>query len=119
MLMLGDILTRARNSAGGFQSWLQKSDPDLAIQVADAGMKMGSSPAGYVRAAVSDFARFAGEEDWATLVSSIRDSGDPGTVCLLAMVHWRLTVPACDNQSCSQHQHLSGAENEQPTDRSV
>ena len=52
-------------------------------------------PTGFVRAAMSDFNRFAAEEDWATLTSSLRDTDDPGTTCLLAMVHWRLTVRGC------------------------
>jgi hypothetical protein len=32
------------------------------------------SPAGFVRAAVTEFSRYASEEDWATLTSSISDS---------------------------------------------
>ena len=47
---------------------------------------------------MADFNRFAPEEDWATLTSSLRDTDDPGTTCLLAMVHWRLTV-----RGCSEH----------------
>ncbi|MDT9600883.1 hypothetical protein [Sphingosinicella rhizophila] len=117
--MLGDILAAARTSTNGFQAWLQKSDPALAVQVAEAAMKMDTLPAGYVRAAIADFARFAAEEDWATLISSLRNTDDPGTICLLAMVHWRLTAPACGNHSYDQHHHRSGAANDQSTDRSA
>ncbi len=103
MPMLGDLLAAARDGAGGFPAWLAASDPDLAGQVAGAAGRMGVTPSGYVRAAVADFARFAAEEDWATLVSSLRDSADPGTICLLAMVHWRLNAAGCDGHSHADH----------------
>jgi hypothetical protein len=95
MATLGDLLAEARRSAGRFQAWLEAREPALADQVAAAAVALAMTPAGFVRAAVADFSRFAEEEDWATLVSSLRDSDDPGTLCLLAMVHWRLTVSGC------------------------
>lgn len=98
-MMLGDLLAAARGLAGQFQSWLQSAAPDLAERVESASEQEGLSPAGFVRMAVADFSRFASEEDWATLTSSIRDSAEPGTVCLLAMVHWRLTVRGCGDHS--------------------
>ena len=94
-MMLGDILAAGRNAAGHFQTWLEESDPVLAARVADFAEREGLSPAAYVRAAVADFASLASEEDWATLTSSMRDSDDPGTTCLLAMVDWRLSAPNC------------------------
>ncbi|MBX3565407.1 MAG: hypothetical protein KF730_12630 [Sphingomonas sp.] len=94
-MMLGDLLAAARDSAGGFLRWLHGSDPELAEQVAAAAAREGLAPGSYVRAAVADFARFASEEDWASLTSAMRDDVDPGTICLLAMVHWRLTAPGC------------------------
>ena len=109
MPMLGDLLAAARASSGSFQSWLEAGDPDLAAAVAAAALREGVTPVGFVRAAVADFSRFASEEDWATLVSSMRDDQDPGTVCLLAMVHWRLTVRGCGDHSFNQHQHHGGA----------
>jgi hypothetical protein len=91
MPMLGDLLAAARDSAGAFQAWLAASDPELATRVTEAAAHEGDSPAAFVRAAVSDFSRFASEEDWATLTSRLRSGGDdPGTVCLVAMVEWRL-----------------------------
>jgi hypothetical protein len=117
MPMLGDLLAQARESAGSFQSWLQASDPDLAAEVYSAAAREGLTPAGFVRSAVSDFARFAAEEDWATLTSSLRDSGDPGTVCLLAMVHWRLTVRGCGDNSFGNDHHHGGAADERPSTR--
>lgn len=103
MPMLGDLLAAARASAGAFQSWLEASDPALAEQVAAAAARESLTPAGFVRAAVADFSRLASEEDWATLVSSMRDNADPGTVCLLAMVHWRLTARGCGEHSFTHH----------------
>jgi hypothetical protein len=109
MPMLGDILAAAKDSAGSFQAWLLRSDPDLLRQVASAARESGLTNTAYVRAAVADFARFAAEEDWATLTSSLRDSDDPGTVCLLAMVHWRLNVEACSHHMHRQPTLQSGA----------
>jgi hypothetical protein len=103
MTTLGDILGAARRSASGFQRWLSGSDPELARRVAEAAQQTGQSPTGYVRAAVSDFSRFASEEDWATLVSTMRESPDPGTDCLAAMVDWRLTA-----KGCGEHSHVAG-----------
>ncbi len=109
MPMLGDLLAGARHASGGFQSWLRTSDPDLASRVEEQAAASGLSPAGFVRAAVADFSRLASEEDWATLTSSLRDSEDPGTLCLLAMVHWRMTVSACTAHSPHLPTHQGGA----------
>lgn len=119
MPMLGDMLAAARDSAVNFQAWLRQSDPALAANVAEAAERTGLTPTSYVRAAVADFSRFAGEEDWATLTSSLRDSGDPGTICLLAMVHWRLTASACGDHSHSHHHQAQGTADERPIERSA
>ena len=105
MTTLGDILGEARRSASGFESWLLRTDPALARRVCESSSRTGLSFTGYVRAALADFARFASEEDWATLMSSLRDSDDPGTLCLLAMVDWRLTASGCGDHT---HHHGDG-----------
>ena len=117
MAMLGDLLAAARGAAGAFRVWLEASDPKLAGLVAAAAAREGLSPAGFVRSAVADFSRFASEEDWATLTSSIRNNTDPGTVCLLAMVHWRLTVRGCGDHSFRHADHQGGASDERPETR--
>lgn len=117
MPMLGDLLAAARDGAGRFHPWLQASDPALAAAVAQAAARIGVGPAAFVRIAVADFARLADEEDWATLISSLRESDDPGTVCLLAMVHWRLTASGCDAHSLAIHKHVQGAAHERSTER--
>ena len=112
MPMLGDVLAAARDSSAGFQDWLAASDPELAAQVKQAAGQTGITPTGYVRMAIADFSRLAPEEDWATLTANIRDSGDPGTTCLLAMVHWRLTAKACGEHCASQDRE---GESDDPT----
>lgn len=102
MVMLGDLLAAARDGAGNFQLWLKVRDPGLASRVEAAANAAAVTPSAYIRGAVADFARLATEEDWATLTSSLKQTDDPGTVCLLAMVDWRLTVKACKDHS---HQH--------------
>lgn len=99
MPMLGDMLAAARSASNDFQEWLERSDPHLAAEVKRVAAEQRLTPTGYVRTAMADFSRFAAEEDWATLTSSLRDTDDPGTVCLLAMVHWRLTVRGCSEHS--------------------
>jgi hypothetical protein len=99
MPMLGDLLVAARESSGRFEAWVAEADPGLAGHLRAAAHGEGLSPTGFVRAAVADFSRFASEEDWATLVSGIRDSADPGTTCLMAMVDWRLTAPRCGDHA--------------------
>jgi len=99
MAMLGDILAAARDTAGRIEDWLRHADPALAEQAAEAARACNLSLGGYARMAVADFSRYADEEDWATLMSGLRDSADPGIICLAAMVHWRLVAAA----ACSAH----------------
>jgi phytoene dehydrogenase-like protein len=104
-MMMGDMLAAARDRSGAFEAWIESADPALADRMKRAATLTGLTPTGYVRAAVAAFGRYAAEEDWATLTSSLRDSDDPGAACLLAMVHWRLSVGACQSHSHSTHQH--------------
>ncbi|WP_395623188.1 hypothetical protein [Sphingomonas daechungensis] len=107
MPMLGDMLAAARDSSGHFQAWLERSDPELANEVQRVSETQGMTPTGYVRSAMSDFNRFASEEDWATLTSSLKTTDDPGTLCLLGMVHWRLTARGCSEHSSIQRDAAS------------
>lgn len=95
MPMLGDLLAAARDGAGRFEAWLDTADPDRAERVRNAAAAERMSATSYIRMAVADFSRLAEEEDWATLTSSMRNSDDPGSMCLLAMVDWRLSAPTC------------------------
>lgn len=91
-MLMGDILAAARRSAAGFERWLRDEDPDLAARLARAAAADGTSPAGWTRMAIADFDRHASEEDWATLVSRLREDPDPGSRCLLTMLDWRLAA---------------------------
>jgi hypothetical protein len=91
-MMLGDILAAARGSTGAVERWLADADPALAARLSAAAAAQGDSPARFLRMAIADFNRFASEEDWATLVSRLRDDSDPGTICLVSMLEWRLAV---------------------------
>jgi len=105
MVMLGDILAAARDSSSSFEAWLARCDPELGEKVRTAATAQGISVTGYVRSAISDFNRLAPEEDWASLTSSLRDTDDPGTTCLLGMIHWRLTVRGCAEHSTHSGPH--------------
>ncbi|CAM5336599.1 hypothetical protein ACFSUK_13020 [Sphingobium scionense] len=94
-MMLGDILALAKASAPGMAKWLESSSPEMHGQVRATAAAAGLTATGFVRMAVADFSRAASEEDWATLMSALRDSGDPGQTCLHAMIHWRLAASDC------------------------
>lgn len=91
-MLMGDILAAARRSAGGFEQWLRGADPALAADFTAAAVADDTTQASWLRMAIADFERFASEEDWATLVSQLRDDADPGSKCLLAMLKWRLVA---------------------------
>ncbi len=118
MPMLGDLLAAARDGAGDFQPWLKVTNPELAAAVEAAASAEALTPTSYVRTAISDFARFASEEDWATLTSKLKRTEDPGTACLIAMVDWRLTAKACQQHS-HKHHSQEGAANDRSDQRSA
>jgi hypothetical protein len=74
---LGQLLAGARQRSGQFAAWLEQADPDLAARLA-ASLAPGESPVSRVRVALADFTADASESDWATLISALRDAGDPG-----------------------------------------
>jgi hypothetical protein len=118
MPMLGDLLAAARDGAGSFLPWLRIADAQLADDIEDAARLETMAPATFVRVAIADFARFASEEDWATLTSNLKRTDDPGTACLLAMVDWRLNAKACSKHSHSHHSN-GGAADERSKPRSA
>ena len=86
-MMLGELLAQARRSAGLL-------DDALRAEIERAG----EAPDAFARVAVTEFERFASDEDWATLMSRIRRADDPGAACLDTMVRWQLggALPAED-----------------------
>lgn len=112
MATFGDLLAMARRSSPRFTEWLKVAEPSLADKVAVAAAAANLTPAGYVRVAVADFSRFADEEEWATLSSTLKDSEDPGLACLLSMIHWRLT-----RRSCESHRAMDMGTTETGTNR--
>lgn len=89
-MMLGDVLAAARNSGAGLEDWLAPVEPEIWAALGEAAEAEGVDHATYARMAVADFSNQAPEEDWATLMGRIRDAQDPGQVCLLSMIAWRL-----------------------------
>jgi hypothetical protein len=92
MALLGDILGEARRSSGTFHLWLREAMPELTAEIEVASRRAGESTSEYVRGALSAFSQLASEQEWANLTSRMQDSSDPGTVCLLVMVRWRLAM---------------------------
>ena len=78
MPTLGDILGSARRSAGSIQKWIESADPALAEAVRTALERSAQDHAGFAREAVADFGRFADDEAWTRLISTIRDGDDAG-----------------------------------------
>jgi hypothetical protein len=91
-LMLGDILALGRRSSAELRCWLNASDPRVAARLACEAERSGETEAQFLRVAVSDFAAEADEEAWATLISAVREAGDPGAACVAQMIAFRLRL---------------------------
>jgi len=89
-MMLGDVLAAAGRSGVGMEAWLRPADPALWEALNIAAQDERSDPASFARAAIAEFSERAAEEDWAMLISRMRDADDPGRACLLTMMRWRL-----------------------------
>jgi hypothetical protein len=109
MPTLGEILAAARRSSSGFSAWFADEQPEMAAAVAQAAQGEALSLTGYVRCAVSDFSRFASEEDWVRLTSRLRDSPEPGMACLGIMVEWRLAQSEAHAAHLHAHLHEGAA----------
>ncbi|KPH58091.1 hypothetical protein ACLIMP_19130 [Novosphingobium aerophilum] len=95
-MMLGDLLGMARRSAASMERYLAETDPDTCTDVRRAAAASAISATEFVRMAVADFSRAASEEDWATIMSAMRDGPDPGRTCLHAILQWRIAAPTCE-----------------------
>lgn len=92
MMMLGDILALARRSSASYQGWLVAADPGLAVRIDAAADREATDFGGYIGLSVADFTEHASAEDWATLISRLRDAVDPGRACVVSMIKWRLAT---------------------------
>lgn len=88
MATLGQLLAAASDPQS-LARWLGDS-PGLARLVDDARGDAGVAPALVVRRAVAGFSGVASEEDWAQLMTRIRQADDPGRACLEAMLAWQV-----------------------------
>ncbi|WP_435203109.1 hypothetical protein [Qipengyuania sp. 902] len=104
-MMLGDYLALAKNAGADIQGWLAGSGPVQARALEKLAANENITPARAARMAVADFSRFASEEDWATLISHVRDAADPALVCLGAIVDWRLSQKPCSKHQTRKHPH--------------
>jgi hypothetical protein len=102
MALLGDLLAAARHRTSDVEALIGGVDSLLAAGLKRTAAAEGLSASTFARVAVADFSRFASEQDWATLISSMRDNDDPGAACLAGMVHWRLRVKGCSEHSLAQ-----------------
>lgn len=116
-MLMGDLLAAARRSTARFENWLREADPKLAERLVLAASADQTSPGEWLRISLADFDRLATEEDWATLVSRLRNDPDPGARCLLSMLEWRLgpTEPAPVKPSISAFRSGQGGSDERNT----
>lgn len=94
-MMLGDYLALAKNAGADIQGWLAGAGPVQARALEKLAASENISPARAARIAVADFSRYASDEDWATLISHVRNAADPALACLGAIVDWRLSQKPC------------------------
>jgi len=93
-VLLGDLLSFSRRSSGDIEAWLTNADPDLIVQIGGEAAQRHESVSQFVRIAVADFMAEASEEDWASLMSAVRDAADPGAACLARMTAFRIAMEA-------------------------
>ena len=110
-MMLGDYLALAKNAGADIQGWLAAAGPVQARALEKLAATEKISPARAARIAVADFSRFASEEDWATLISHVREAADPALACLGAIVDWRLSQKPCSKHQTRKYPH--GTESEE------
>jgi hypothetical protein len=110
-MMLGDYLALAKNAGADIQGWLAAAGPVQARALEKLAATEKISPARAARIAVADFSRFASEEDWATLISHVRNAADPALACLGAIVDWRLSQKPCSKHQTRKYPH--GTESEE------
>jgi hypothetical protein len=95
--MLGDILALARKSAADLD---RLALPEALIARArHAAALEGQSPQSFVRSAVGDFSLNAHPDEWAQLMTRLRDCDDPGVVCLETMIERRLAHLAAASET--------------------
>lgn len=93
-LMLGDLLALGRRSSSDLSAWLSTHDPLAAQCLSEEAERRNESQAQFLRIAVSDFLAQADEEAWASLISGLRDAGDPGAACAARMIAFRIRQEA-------------------------
>lgn len=93
-VLLGDLLSFSRRSSGDIETWLGIADPDLGARIGREATLRGESVAQFARVAVADFMAEGSEEDWASLMSAVRDAADPGAACLAKMTAFRIAMEA-------------------------
>lgn len=91
-VVLGDLLAFSRSSSRDIEAWLANADRGLSSRIGDQATVRGESVAQFVRIAVADFMAEASEEDWASLMSAVRDAVDPGAACLAKMTAFRIAM---------------------------
>jgi hypothetical protein len=89
---LGEILALSRQSSARLRDWLQAQEPALVERLAAAAQARGETVAQFLRIATADFLAEADEERWASLISALRDSDDPGAVCVARIMTFRLEL---------------------------
>ncbi|WP_395648002.1 hypothetical protein [Terricaulis sp.] len=89
---MGDLLAFGRQSSATLGAWLERQDAEFIGQLRrEAGLR-GESIAEFLRVATADFLAEADAEDWASLVSALRETDDPGAVCVARVTAFRLRL---------------------------
>jgi hypothetical protein len=93
-VQLGELLELGAASSAELKAWLMGEHETLAHRLQREADVRGESVAQFVRIAVSDFMAEAGEENWTSLISTIRDAPDPGAACLALVTDFRVRLEA-------------------------
>jgi len=89
---LGEFLAFNRRDSNELRNWLRVQEPSLLERLAKAADTRGETIAQFLRIASADFMAEADEETWTSLISALRDSADPGAVCVARVMDFRVQL---------------------------
>ena len=93
-VQLGELLALGSTSSAALKGWLIGEHETLAHRLQREADVRGESMAQFVRIAVSDFMAEADDENWTSLISTVRDASDPGAACLAMVTDFRVRLEA-------------------------
>jgi hypothetical protein len=81
-MLLGDLLSRFSDESVAAEAIANLGDLPLMARLSEQAEASGLTLGAFAAGAMRRYAAEASEEEWVTLMGSLRRAPDPGTVCL-------------------------------------